>query len=174
MKRIILLLYVAIPLLTSCLQNHDELYTYHCNDAHFTFSILERKDASILIIENSDSIIYTPAMEGNYAGIQFYLLDSTNTIFIPRGLEFFQTDSDSIRGHLRARPEVVSYKIKSHKYKIKYLQQNVESLEFDYSVLGNNFWLFEGNINERGESYTFHYIRGNSNHVYPTLEATRQ
>ena len=84
------MLYVAIPLLTSCLQNHDELYTYHCNDAHFTFSILERKDASILIIENSDSIIYTPAMEGNYAGIQFYLLDSTNTIFIPRGLEFFR------------------------------------------------------------------------------------
>ena len=175
MKRIIFPLCVAIPLLTSCLLNHEGLYTYHCEDAHFIFSIFERKDASVLILGNSDSIIYTPAMDGDYEGIAFYLLDSTNTIFIPRGLEFYQTDSDSIRGYFRARPEAVSYKIKSHKYKIKHLQQSVESLDFDYSVLGNNYWLFEGDINERGGGrYTFHYIRSNSNHVYPSLEPTRQ
>lgn len=174
MGKKILSLFIAILMLTSCLQDHDELYVFRCDDAHFTFSILEKKDASVLILENSDSIIYTPAMHGNYAGIAFYLLDSVNTIYIPRGLDFFQADSDSIQGYIKTRPSAVSYKIKSNKYEIKDLQQSPETLEYDYSILGSNYWFFEGNIDERGGGYTFHYSRSNSNQIYPTLEAISQ
>lgn len=130
------------------------LYVYHCNDAHFTFSVLERKDTSVLIFEDSDSIFLTPARDGDYGGIEFYLLDSVNTIFI--------------NAHEFQQP---TYKIASHKYKIQYLLLSPDSIKVDYSPLGNMFWAFYGNYKERGEGYSFSYKRSKTKN-YRTLKAS--
>lgn len=131
------------------------VYVYHCEDARFTFSVLEREDASVLIFEDSDSIFITPARDGEYVGIEFYLLDSINTIFI--------------NPHEFQQP---TYKIASHKYQIQYLLLSPDSIKVDYSPLGNKYWAFYGNCKERGEGFTFEYRRSNSDFNYPTLKAS--
>ena len=127
------------------------LHVYHCEDAHLTFSVLERKDASVLIFEDSDSVFLTPPRDGDYGGIEFYLIDSINTIFI---------DAHEIQ-----HP---TYKIVNHKYKIQYLLLSSDSIKADYSPLGSSFWAFYGNFKERGEGYSFSYKRSKSKN-YQTL-----
>lgn len=131
------------------------LFVYHCEDADFTFSVLEREDASVLIFEDSDSIFITPAMDGDYVGIEFYLLDSINTIFI--------------NPHEFQRP---TYKVVSHKYQIQYLLLSPDSIKVDFSPLGNKYWAFYGNCKERGEGFTFAYQRSNFGFNTPTLRSS--
>ena len=134
---------------------NGNLFVYHCDQANFTFSILEREDASVLIFEDSDSVFITPALGGDYGGVEFYVVDGLNTIFI---------EPNDIH-----RP---TYKIVSHKYKIRYLLINPESFKVDYSPLGNKYWAFYGNYTERGAGRTFEYRRSNSVVNNPMLRAS--
>ena len=160
-------------ILSSCISgNNDDMYVFHCDDADFTFSIHERNNGHVLYFGEQDSVITNFTANGSYYGIDFYLLEGTNTIYIKgesAGLER-SSESDSTL-HVVNPPQ---YPTVSHKYNIKYLTQNVTPgpnfLEYDYSVLGNDYWEFHGNLSERGDAYTFRYGK-NKDASFKTIKA---
>lgn len=161
MKHQLVFLCIIFPMLSSCiLGNPDDLFVYRCKDANFTFYIHEREDGHVLIFSDKDSVKTDYTSKGDYYGLNFYLLDSAKTIYLKgesAGFELEKPGSNQLR--LVVPPP---YKTVSHKYKIKHIKQNVDIhsphfLERDLSVLGDDYWWFEGNVSERGGGYSFTY-----------------
>lgn len=157
MKNIFLLL-PLLSLLTSCLFSHGDLCTFYCEEADFTFSVRQRGDANVLIFSSYDSVLSRPSKSGSYYGIEFYYLKDDSTIFIKGESASLEMGIDSTLNLVIPSP----YKIVSHTYKIKYLQQNVDwkdpnFLKYDDSILGNDYWWFKGNVCDWAGAYSFSY-----------------
>lgn len=142
--RIYIFFLVIVTLLLSC--KKSKVHTYYCKDCDIHFSIEEKGQEDVLIIENYDSIFFRPA-HGNYLGICFYITDSLKNIYIGQNFH------------------VSHYSEKN--YKIKFIAKDHEGLDVDYPPLGKNFWGFEGGCDQG--NYTFGVFH-DSKYILPSLE----
>ena len=134
------LCYISLCLLVSCNIPSGKEPAYYCHEANFHFDVEDTEDACIVIFEDSDSVFFGPTINGNYSDVIFYVLDSVNTIYL------------KVRD---IKPKVVE-----KKYRIKFLTidyNRSDHPDYDYSVVGDNYWLFRGNCDQG--AYTFSYWR---------------
>lgn len=134
----------VISLLCSC--SYSNVHSYYSKDCNLNFTIEERGNEDVLIIEKSDSIFFKP-QHGHYLGICFYVLDSLKEVYI--GPYF----------------NVIRHSEKN--YKIKYIDKSFKGLEVNYPLLGNNFWGFQGGCDQG--NYTFS-VYHDSAYISPSLE----
>jgi len=129
MKKNVQLLF-AFLILISC--RFSKTHTYYCEKANISFSVEERENEDVLIIEKYDSLFF-PSSRGNYLGVGFYIPDNSNYIYI--GSSF----------------NVKRYSEKN--YVIKFMDRDYEGLDVYYPLLGKNFWGFQGGCDQN--SYLF-------------------
>ena len=135
---------ISLYILVSCNIPSGKEPAYYCHEANFHFDIEDTEDACIVIFEDSDSVFLEPTINGNYGDVNFYVLDSVKTIY----LQVRKKNGDTM-------PKVIE-----KKYRIKFLTidyNRPDHPDYDYSVLGNNFWFFGGNCDQG--AYTFSYWR---------------
>ncbi len=80
-KRII---YFQIVLLvglffSSCGNGH---YRYYCKEDDFSFSVIDQKDSSMLIFDNTDTVVYSRCLRGTYCDVDFMIPDSSKIIYL--------------------------------------------------------------------------------------------
>lgn len=85
MKKIKLYLAVWVTLLlVSCGRSH---FTYYLKERNYTFSVEERDKETILVLGEGDSIFFN-SRRGQYLGVEFYLNDTSNIVYLPPDFSF--------------------------------------------------------------------------------------
>lgn len=137
-KRII---YFQIVLLvglffSSCGNGH---YRYYCKEDDFSFSVIDQTDSSLLIFDNTDTVVYSRCLQGKYCGVEFLIPDSPKIIYLMNPYQ-------EIR---RVIPH--SYKIELINYDAYKLIKNKLALRGGYSGYYGGY--------EREDLYCFAYCR---------------
>lgn len=85
MKTIKLYLVVWVTLLlVSCGRSH---FTYYLKERNYTFSVEEKDKETILVLGEGDSIFFN-SRRGQYLGVEFYLNDTSNIVYLPPDFSF--------------------------------------------------------------------------------------
>ena len=142
-KRIIIIQIIAIfvLLLCSCGNKHPVQLRYYCEDTDFSFTMVEDIDSSMLVIGNTDTIVFWGCLDGAYSGIALMKPDSLNVIYL----------NDTYR-------EVKT--IVSHSYQFEWVV-SWDTWESNCKTLDSNggYCEYYGCLKERGGGYSFSYCR---------------
>ena len=149
-KRIIYLQIVFLVelLFSSCGNGH---YHYYCKEEDFSFSVIDQKDSSLLIFDNTDTIVYSLCLKGYYFGVEFLVSDSPKIIYLVNQYNEIK-------------------RVSPHSYNIELINYDTYKLIEKKLVLRGNFSGYYGGY-ERGARYSFAYWRnGKYQHGLHPLE----
>ena len=135
------LIYFQIVLLvglffSSCRDGH---YHYYCKEDDFSFSVIDQTDSSLLIFDNTDTVVYSRCLEGYYFGVEFLVPDSPKIIYLVNQYNEIK-------------------RVSPHSYNIELINYDTYELIEKKLVLRGNFSGYYGGY-ERGAQYSFAYWR---------------
>ena len=118
-------------LLVGCGRSH---FTYYLKERNYTFSVEEKEKETILVLGEGDSIFFN-SRRGQYLGIEFYLNDTSNIVYLP--------------------PDFSFHRIVKKNFKYKQIHKTVIINRFPiYPEVKTHYFGFYG-CRERGGHHTF-------------------
>ena len=136
---LLLILILIIYYMVYMHRRYSGVYTYCLREIDFKFQVLEKDTCDVLIFGGGDSVFYSHPLNGTYLGIEFFLSNDSNIIYLG---PYFP----------------IKYHQTENKYVIKSIARNIDGSD-PYESYENNeeYWGFFGGCDQG--RYTFGVMR---------------
>ena len=119
MTKYILFIFIILVISSAFISCGASVHTYYFKDKDLKFKIIEKDTFHILVLDDNDSIYLPGGPSGQYMGLEFYIPEDSNIVYIELG-----------------SPIPIVYKFVENKYKIRLIQHDIYKDEgewYDYS-----------------------------------------